>query len=65
MFGMDGSGKTILTRSFMEWLINKGEVVKTVSLDLGTIKLPYNPDFDVRDIVNLIDVMKNEGLEPK
>lgn len=64
MLGMAGAGKTTLTRSFAEWLINRGEVVKIVNLDPGTIRLPYNPDFDVREIANLVDIMRNEGLGP-
>lgn len=64
MLGMAGAGKTTLTRSFRDWLLSKEELVGIVNLDPGVVKLPYVPDFDVRDIVNLVDIMRSEGLGP-
>ena len=64
ILGMAGSGKTTLTAKFSEWLEKNGEIVKRANLDPGVVQLPYKPDFDVREIVNLQELMRREGLGP-
>ena len=64
MLGMAGSGKTTMTAMFGNWLSRRGEVVAKVNLDPGVMELPYVPDFDVKEIVNLFDLMRREGLGP-
>ncbi len=53
MLGTAGSGKTVLTRTLLDWFNEKKLNVATLNLDAGVRRLPYNPDIDVRDIVNI------------
>jgi GTPase SAR1 family protein len=62
--GTAGSGKSLLTASFAEWLKQKREDVVTVNLDPGVVTLPYNPDIDVRERVRIDTLMKKYGLGP-
>lgn len=65
VLGPAGSGKTTLTASFGRWVEkNQGFEVGYVNLDPGAEDLPYEPDFDVRSIVRVRDVMKKYGLGP-
>lgn len=62
--GTAGSGKSLLTSAFNEWLIlNKQEVI-TVNLDPGVLKLPYTPDIDIRDYINIETLMEQYELGP-
>ena len=60
--GTAGSGKTTLTANFAKWLLKNGFAVSIVNLDPGAEVLPYKPDFDVRTIVNLWEIMRKEKL---
>jgi len=62
--GTAGSGKSLLTSALEEWLDEKGWDVATVNLDPGAIKLPYEPDADIRSVVSLGDLMEENGLGP-
>ena len=65
VLGPAGSGKTTLTASFGKWVEeNQGFEVGYVNLDPGAEDLPYEPDFDVRSIVRVRDVMREYGLGP-
>ncbi|MEM3027463.1 MAG: ATP/GTP-binding protein [Candidatus Bathyarchaeia archaeon] len=63
--GMAGSGKSSLTASFAEWI--KGTMDATVScvnLDPGCTYIPFKPDFDIRDLFTVAEIMESEGLGP-
>ena len=62
--GPAGVGKTTFTAAFSDWLSNFDVTVAKVNLDPGALKLPYDPDIDVRDIVTVEEMMKNYGLGP-
>ena len=62
--GMAGSGKSLLTASFSEWLREQEQNVATVNLDPGALELPYEPDVDVRAYVTVEEVMEKYGLGP-
>lgn len=62
--GTAGAGKSTLAGAYKEWALNRGLDCVLVNLDPGAEKLPYTPDVDVRDWVNLKDVMKSQGLGP-
>jgi len=64
IIGTAGSGKSMLTASLTQWLSRKGENVITVNLDPGVIRLPYNPDVDVRAYISIEELMKDYGLGP-
>ena len=62
--GTAGSGKTILTYAFQQWMHTKGFDAITVNLDPGVEYLSYTPDIDIRDWLVLADVMKEQNLGP-
>ncbi|BDC36285.1 MAG: GTPase [Candidatus Methanoliparum thermophilum] len=64
MLGTAGSGKTSFTASFQEWLKLLDIEVVTVNLDPGEMNLPYDPEVDIRDWINLYDVMEKFKLGP-
>ncbi|MEM1655120.1 MAG: ATP/GTP-binding protein [Nitrososphaerota archaeon] len=65
MIGPAGCGKTSLTASFGRWLeLELGEKPAYVNLDPGVLNLPYEPDYDVRSIVRVDDLMRRDGLGP-
>lgn len=64
IIGTAGSGKSMLTASFSEWLeISKQDVV-AVNLDPGVLTLPYSPDVDVRNYVDIESLMEKYTLGP-
>ena len=64
IIGTAGSGKSLLTASFANWLkIGKQNVI-TVNLDPGALTLPYTPDVDVRNYVSVGELMERYGLGP-
>jgi len=62
--GTAGSGKSLLTSALREWYVGRGEDAITVNLDPGVVKLPYEPDVDVRQSVELQQVMDEYDLGP-
>mgnify|MGYP000300605446 FL=1 len=64
IIGTAGSGKSLLTASFSEWLRINEQNVATLNLDPGVIKLPYTPDIDVRDYVTIDEIMDEYELGP-
>ncbi|MEM3725607.1 MAG: ATP/GTP-binding protein [Candidatus Bathyarchaeia archaeon] len=64
IIGTAGSGKSMLTAAFGEWLRMNKQDVAIVNLDPGALTLPYTPDVDVRDYVNVADLMEKYGLGP-
>ncbi len=64
IIGTAGSGKSLLTAAFSEWLKMSKQNVTVVNLDPGALKLPYSPDVDVRNYVNVGDLMEKYGLGP-
>jgi len=64
IIGTAGSGKSLLTASFANWLkIGKQNVI-TVNLDPGALTLPYTPEVDVRNYVSVGELMERHGLGP-
>jgi GTPase SAR1 family protein len=62
--GTAGSGKSSLVRSYKEWLDNNGIDSIIVNMDPGADALPYVADIDIREWVNLQDVMDEYSLGP-
>jgi GPN-loop GTPase len=62
--GTAGSGKSLLTSALKNWYINRGEDAIAVNLDPGVVDLPYETDVDVRDRIQLQEVMQDYGLGP-
>jgi GTPase SAR1 family protein len=64
IIGTAGSGKSLFTAAFAEWLKVSKQDVAVVNLDPGALKLPYQPDVDVRNYVDVGDLMEKYGLGP-
>lgn len=64
IIGTAGSGKSLLTASFSEWLRVNEQDVATLNLDPGVIKLPYTPDIDIREHITVDEIMDEYGLGP-
>ncbi|MCX8177386.1 MAG: ATP/GTP-binding protein [Candidatus Bathyarchaeota archaeon] len=62
--GTAGSGKSSLTAAFAEWLRLSKQDVSIINLDPGALTLPYTPDVDVRDYVNVEELMEEYSLGP-
>jgi len=64
IIGTAGSGKSLLTASFSEWLKTTKQDVAIVNLDPGALALPYTPDVDVRDYISIESLMEQYELGP-
>lgn len=64
IIGTAGSGKSQLTAAYGQLLGMSKQNVGVVNLDPGASKLPYSPDVDVRDYVDVGTVMEDYGLGP-
>jgi GTPase SAR1 family protein len=64
IIGTAGSGKSLFTAAFSEWLKMSKQDVAVVNLDPGVLKLPYSPDVDVRNYVDVGNIMEKYGLGP-
>jgi GTPase SAR1 family protein len=62
--GTAGAGKSMLTGALKSWYVGRGEDAIAVNLDPGVVDLPYDPDVDVRNKVQLSRVMEDYGLGP-
>lgn len=62
--GMAGAGKSSLTGVFLDWLRLKEFNVLALNLDPSALSLPYNPDIDVRSMVNVNHLMEEYQLGP-
>jgi hypothetical protein len=64
VIGPAGSGKTSLTARLSKWMAQSGISSCLINLDPGAERLPYLPDYDIRSIVRVCDLMEKEGLSP-
>ncbi|MEL9998699.1 MAG: ATP/GTP-binding protein [Thermoplasmata archaeon] len=62
--GPAGVGKSTFTSAFKEWMLNNDYYAISVNFDPGAEKIPYQPDVDVRDWIQLQDVMEEFSLGP-
>ena len=62
--GPAGSGKSTLVAAYSKWLREGGIPVYTVNLDPAVDRTPYEPDFDVRTIVDAREIARKYGLGP-
>lgn len=62
--GTAGSGKSLLTSALREWYVRKSVDAVTVNLDPGVLDLPYQPDVDIRDMIDFEKVMHSYKLGP-
>ncbi len=62
--GTAGSGKSYLTEALKSWYVGKGEDAIAVNLDPGVVALPYEPDVDIRQRIDLQGIMEDYSLGP-
>lgn len=64
VIGTAGAGKSLFTASFSEWLKVGKQNTITVNLDPGVLNLPYSPDIDIRNRINITQIMEKYNLGP-
>jgi GPN-loop GTPase len=62
--GTAGAGKSLLTASLLSWYHEKSQNAICVNLDPGVVALPYEPDVDVRTMIDLQEIMQKYSLGP-
>jgi GTPase SAR1 family protein len=62
--GTAGSGKSLLTSRLLQWYRDNSAYPVTLNLDPGAVTLPYEPDVDVRNYVDIATLMESHGLGP-
>ena len=60
--GTAGAGKSLLTSKIKEYYAKISAFPATLNLDPGVGHLPYSPDVDVRDYVDINSLMEEYGL---
>lgn len=62
--GTAGAGKSLLVKSFKEWMESMTYDSITLNLDPGAEYLPYTPDVDIKEYISLESVMEEYNLGP-
>ncbi len=62
--GTAGSGKSLLTARLHEWYENLEAYPVILNLDPGINSLPYEPAIDIRDYINIEQLMERYNLGP-
>ncbi len=62
--GTAGAGKSTMVAAYDRWCKQHGLSTLIINLDPGAEKLPYQPDIDIRDTVDLATVMEEHDLGP-
>jgi GTPase SAR1 family protein len=62
--GTAGSGKSILTSRLLQWYVDRKSYPISINLDPGVVSLPYEPDVDVRDYIDINTLMETYDLGP-
>jgi GTPase SAR1 family protein len=62
--GTAGAGKSLLTSRLLQWYKDNNVYPISLNLDPGAISLPYEPDVDVRDYVDIATLMDSYSLGP-
>lgn len=62
--GTAGSGKSTLAGAFSDWLRSQEQSTLLVNLDPAVLMLPYEPDVDIREMVDYERIMTTKKLGP-
>src|SRR5919202_550913 len=62
--GTAGSGKSLLTARLLQWYRDNNAYAITLNLDPGAASLPYDPDVDVRNYIDIATLMESYALGP-
>ena len=64
VIGPPGSGKTTYCHGMAQLLNNLGRKTSLINIDPANENIPYEPDVDISDLIQLEDVMANFKLGP-
>ncbi len=64
LVGTAGAGKSLLASKILDYYSRNGAFVGMLNLDPGVENLPYTCDIDVRDYVDIVQIMKQYDLGP-
>ena len=64
VMGPAGSGKSTLISRAMEYFKDRNRTVHAVNLDPAADELPYEPTIDIREAIDVKDVMQRHGMGP-
>lgn len=62
--GTAGAGKSLLSAKIHEYYTRNGAFASILNLDPGIISLPYTPDIDIRDFIDIVSIMRQYDLGP-
>ncbi|MGQ9780969.1 MAG: ATP/GTP-binding protein [Nitrososphaeria archaeon] len=62
--GTAGSGKSTLASVLKRWYQERESDAIVLNLDPGALKLPYQPDVDIRNYIDIQQIMENYELGP-
>src|SRR5918911_358110 len=62
--GTAGSGKSLLTSRLLQWYKDSQSYPISLNLDPGAVNLPYEPDVDVRNYIDINTLMETYELGP-
>src|SRR5690242_2380010 len=62
--GTAGAGKSLLTASLLSWYHEKSQSAIAVNLDPGVTALPYEPEIDVRTMIDFDEIMRTYSRGP-
>src|ERR687896_546825 len=60
--GTAGSGKSLLTSKLLQWYKDRNSSAISINLDPGSADLPYEPDVDVRNYIDINTLMSSYQL---
>jgi GPN-loop GTPase len=60
--GTAGSGKSLLASKLLQWYNDRNSFSISLNLDPGTLDLPYEPDVDVRNYIDINTLMSSYQL---
>jgi GTPase SAR1 family protein len=60
--GTAGSGKSFLTSRLLQWYLDRDSYAISLNLDPGSAGLPYEPDIDIRDYIDINSLMNSYQL---
>jgi len=62
--GTAGAGKSLLTSKLIQWYKDNNFYPISLNLDPGVLSLPYEPDVDVRNYIDISNIMSEHDLGP-
>ncbi len=64
ILGTAGAGKSMLTSRLLEYYASRNAYAISVNLDPAVVDLPYEPDVDVREYIDIYTIMDRYRLGP-